>query len=148
MTRHFKVQGYEVCKNVGKVVPGHLLVVQVRQAKDQKIADELHGIADDGDEHDHLVDHRAPVRFHVGEVHAVIVVPELVGVEEKLRETVLYSTIAIFEMCCLNHTWYSNMWRIENDAVITPLAQQKTVDKLSSPILRRRGFPWMYITLK
>ena len=135
---------------LGKVVPGRLLVVQVLQAKDEKVADKLHGVAEDCDERHHLVDHRAPVRFHVGEVHAVIVVPELVGVEEKLRETVLYIQlcIAIFEIFCLNHTWYSNMWRIEKDAVITPLVEQKMVDKLSSPILRRRGFPWMYITLK
>ena len=76
-----------VCaKMLGKVVPGRLLVVQVLQAKDQKVADELHGVAEDGDERDHLVDHRAPVRFHVGEVHAIIVVPELVGVEKKLKQ--------------------------------------------------------------
>ena len=40
------------------------------------------------------------------------------------------------------------MWRIEKDATITPLVEQKMVDKLSSPILRSRVFPWMYITLK
>ena len=82
-----------LAKSVGKVVPGRLPVVPVLQAKDEKVADELHGVAEEGDERDHLVDHRAPVRFHVGEVHAVIVVPELVGIEEKLKQC--YSLLRI-----------------------------------------------------
>ena len=65
-------------------IPGRLLVVQVLQAKDQEVADKLHAVADDADQNDDLVDHRAPLRFHVREVHAVIVVPELVGIEEDL----------------------------------------------------------------
>ena len=67
------------------MLPGRPPVVDVLEAEDEEVADELDAVADHGEEHDHLVHHGAARRPHVGQVHAVVVVPKLIGVQEKLK---------------------------------------------------------------
>ena len=70
-------------------VPGSLLVVRVLSEEDDEVADKLHKVAGDRRDHHDLVHHRSTLRLHLGKVHAVVVVPELLGVEEDLKLVLL-----------------------------------------------------------
>ena len=72
------------------LLPGRPPVVDVLGAEDEEVAEELDAVADHAEEHDDLVHHGAARRPHVGQVHAVVVVPQLVGVQEYLKTQLSY----------------------------------------------------------
>ena len=63
--------------------------MQVLSEEDDEVADKLHKVAGDRRDHHDLVHHRSALRLHLGKVHAVVVVPELLGVEEDLKLALL-----------------------------------------------------------